>query len=107
MTLVIFNYKSNKTSIYYKLFYIKEGKLIPIGFEGLDTDYKEIAEFKKVLSGQRFVYKSTCYNSYGIPLDILRVLKNKFTDYQYIDDWYNGTTYNTIEKTLREYSTYY
>ena len=107
MTLVIINTKSNKTSIYCKLFYIKEGNIIPIGFDGLETDYREIKPYKKELSGHRFVYKSTRYNGTGIPLDLLEALKNKFTHYLYIDDFYNGITNGEIKRTLQEYSCYY
>ena len=107
MTLVIVNAKTNKTSIYYKLFYIKDNSLIPIGFDGLGTDYHEIKEYKKTLTGYRFVYKSTRYNSTGVPLDLLEALKNKFTHYQYVDDFYNGITTDEIARTLREYSCYY
>ena len=104
MTLVIFNYKSNKTSIYYKLFYIKDGLLVPIGFDGLKTDYDEIKQYKKELSGARFVYVSKNYNSTGLPLDIMNALKDKFETTQYIDDFYNGVTTEQTDRTVKAYS---
>jgi hypothetical protein len=106
MTLVIINTKTNKTTCYYKLFYIKDGVLVPLGFDGLGTDYSEVEQFKKVLSNNTFVYQSKKYNGNGVPVDIIRALKDKFDTYQYIDDFYNGVTAGSTEHFLNEYKYY-
>lgn len=106
MTLVIINTKTNKTSCYYNLYYIENNNLIPIGFSGLETDYSEIQENKKHLKDRTFTYKSTHYNPYGVPVDIVRALKDKFDTFQYIDDTYNGVSNHITAKFLNEYRYY-
>jgi hypothetical protein len=107
MTLVIIVNKVKAGKIQYQLYYIKDNKLIPIGFDGLKTDYEKIKQYKRTYKDRSFVYESTKYNSYGAPVDIIRALKDRFQDFQLIDNDNNGITGRDIDGFLREYSGMY
>jgi hypothetical protein len=107
MTLVIIVNKVKAGKVQYNLYYIKDNKLIPIGFSGLATDYNEIKQNKREYKDRSFIYESTKYNSYGAPVDIIRALADKFQEFQLIDNDNNGITGRDIEGFLREYSCIY
>jgi hypothetical protein len=102
MTLIIIVNKVKAGKVQYNLYYIKENKLIPIGFPGLDTDYSEIKQNKREYKDKSFVYESTQYTCYGAPKDIIKALANKFDEFQIIDD-NNAITGRDIKGFLKEY----
>jgi hypothetical protein len=107
MTLVIIVNKVKAGKVQYNLYYIKDNKLVPIGFSGLNTDYEEIKQYKRTYKDRSFVYESTKYNCYGAPVDIIRALADKFHDFQLIDNDNNGITGRDIEGFIREHNCMY